>query len=91
MMSTHTRADIETVDYECAMHDCGHEVRPCPSITTDACKECSDRSWAEHEGGVVTWDECGGTGRIWVEQDLDDACLDEFDVPTQPAGSGSER
>lgn len=83
-MSNHTRVDIEaTDDYECAFGDCGHEVRPCPTSTWDCCRECTDRSWGQYEGGVVTWDECKGVGASFAEQELDDACLDEFDLPTR--------
>ena len=85
-MSNHTRVDIEaTDDYECAFGDCGHEVRPCPTSTWDCCRECTDRSWDQYEGGVVTWDECKGVGASFAEQELDDACLDEFDLPTRSA------
>ncbi|WP_424446434.1 hypothetical protein [Microbacterium sp. CH-015] len=85
-MSNHTRVDIEaTDDYECAFGDCGHEVRPCPTSTWDCCRECTDRSWGQYEGGVVTWDECKGVGASFAEQELDDACLDEFDLPTRSA------
>lgn len=67
-MSTHTRVNLEaTVDYECAFNDCGHETRPCPTTTVDACKECSDRSMSEYEGGVVEWSECNGHGALWCE------------------------
>ena len=85
-MSNHTRVDIEaTDDYECAFGDCGHEVRPCPTSTWDCCRECTDRSWDQYEGGVVTWDECKGVGASFAEQELDDACLDELDLPTRSA------
>lgn len=68
--ATHTREPIQTVEYECAVNDCAHDVRPCPSAgTIDACKECSARSWAEHEGAVVSWDECQGAGVIWDGED----------------------
>ena len=71
-MSTHTRGDIEaTTDYECAMGDCGHEERPCPSAMWDCCQECSTRNWDESEGGIVTWDECGGTGAFFEDEPTD--------------------
>lgn len=66
---SHTRKDLETVDYECAMGDCAHEVRPCPSTGTyEVCQECTDRNWDEWEGGIITWDECQGCGAIWDEE-----------------------
>lgn len=65
----HTRVVIETVAYECAQNDCGHEVRPCPSEGAyEACQECTDRNWDENAGPVILWNECQGTGAIWDEE-----------------------
>lgn len=85
-MSTHTRADIETMNVECAERDCEH-VSPigrgdCPTTVWECCKECSDRSWAESEGPVVTWEECGGVGAYWAEIDAERA---------QESGEGGRR
>lgn len=71
-MTTHTRTDIEaTVEYECAIGDCGHDERPCPTRMYDCCQECSTRNWEESEGGVVIWDECGGTGMLFAKMDAE--------------------
>jgi hypothetical protein len=56
---SHTRKTIEVVDLECAMNDCGHDARPCPSTgTVEACAECTAANWEFHEGPVVEWAEC---------------------------------
>lgn len=82
-MSTHTKVNIETMNYECAERDCAH-VSPigsgeCPTFTWECCKECSDRNWDECEGPVITWDECGGTGATFAEVDAEDAHTFEAD------------
>ena len=88
-MSAHTKVDIETMEYECAERDCVH-VSPigrgeCPKYTWECCKECSDRSWDESEGPVVTWDECGGTGKYWAEIDAERESAD-----SSPIGPASQ-
>jgi hypothetical protein len=72
-MSTHTKTNIETMRQECAERDCVHASPigrgQCPTFTWECCQECTDRSWDENEGPVVTWEECGGTGKYWAEID----------------------
>lgn len=71
MSVAHTKVSEVTFDIDCLEGLCGHDGK-CPSLTLDVCKECSDRNWDEHEGGVVLW-----VGHLTEDEDR---CLDEFDV-----------
>jgi hypothetical protein len=58
-MSTHTKTPAEVWPMDCIENGCDHGggeyLENCPSEVVDICKECSDASWAEYEGGVVLW------------------------------------
>ena len=73
MSATHTQVAETTFAMDCIEGLCGHD-NICPTLTLDICRECSDRNWDEHEGGVVLW-----VGHLTEAEDL---CLDEFDLPT---------
>lgn len=68
-MSAHTKvSEIVYSEYDCSIKDCYHDE--CPTERMGICQECSQESWEQNEGGVVTWMEC-----------LDNLALDEFDRP----------
>ncbi|MFB7843616.1 hypothetical protein [Microbacterium sp. NPDC056052] len=81
MSATHTKITETTFDLDCLEGLCPHEDE-CPSLTLEVCKECSDRNWDEHEGGVVLW-----VGHL---DESDDLCLDEFEAPNRTIGASDE-
>lgn len=59
MSTTHTRVSDVVYPMDCIENGCEHGnaeyLQNCPSETVEICKECSDASWAEYEGGVILW------------------------------------